>query len=530
MSTRALAVMVLIVLYSSLALADFRPDPNPAGQTLMPEGSTKVQMLRETIKLEVQATGSSHLSPDMAVVTGDFVFRNQGKKDEQMQVLFPSASDQSRFYVGRQFRVWLDGKEIGSKEIKKSETNGVMYTWRAFTGRFPVGREVRVQVKYLTDSLNFSFDRQDATPPSSLSDFMYTFATGAAWFDKIGSVDLTVRLPYKVSSENLLANADRVFDQKVSVRYQGNEASWHWNNVEPTSSSYIEVETPATWLWKAILDARERVRVVPQDVAANQTLIRLWAEWYVTRNQQLGDGDADGLLKTCRQAFERLPKEIGLRFLCVKLLPGLYGKHEAGFEGDPVVTAMLKLLGEINQINPYNQDAEEIYAHLDTLGYEASGGTDWSWTTLPANAPRAGSAGANPNLTAEQTITTLAQSAKLRSSDTKGCAGMLTKLKPNPSIEYVFRPEQAYAFTAPDAPANTTKASLEQALNQFGRSWISPLWGTDSWFPINGNDQWEMSIRFFANLDGSRRYAVAVRVNPKQERTVCFLTYLRTKP
>lgn len=38
-----------------------------------------------------------------------------------------------------------------------------------------------------------------------------------------------------------------------------------------------------------------------------------------------------------------------------------------------------------------------------------------------------------------------------------------------------------------------------------------------------------MSVRFFANLDGSRRYAVAVR-DGAVGRNVCFLTYLRQKP
>ncbi len=496
----------------------------------MPEGSTKVQMLHETIKLEVKATGSSHLSPDVALVTGDFVFKNQGKKDELMQVLFPSASERSRFYVGRQFRVWLDGKEIPSKEIKKSETDGVMYTWRAFTARFGLGREVKVRVKYLTDSLNFDFDARGSVPPSAVNDFMYTFATGAAWFGKIGAVDLIVKLPYAASSENLLVNAETVFDQKAPVRYQGNEAHWHWNNVEPSSGSDLEFETPAVWLWKAILETEQRLRVAPKDLTANQTLIQLWAEWYITRNNSFGESDLNGLLKTCRQAFARLPTALGLRFLCVKLLPGLYGKHEAGYEGDEVTIEILKLLEEINRLDPYNRDAEEIYAHMDKLGYEASGGTGWSWVTLPASSPRAGSAGANPKLSAQQTIATLAQSATLRSSDTKACIAMLGKLKPEPSFEYVFQPEQAYAFTAPNAPAKTVKASLERALAQFGRSWISPLWGTDSWFPIDGNDEWAMSVRFFANLDGSRRYAVAVRINPERERTVCFLTYLRRKP
>ncbi len=529
MRSRAVSAVLVTLLCLGLpliALGDFRPDPNPTGGNLAPEGATKVQMLREAIVLEVQSTGSSSLSPDVAAVTGDFAFKNQGQANEQMRVLFPVASEYSRFYVGRDLRVWVDGREVITKEVKKRDSNGTMYTWRGFTASFPPAREVHLTVKYLTDPLNFNFNVNSANPPTAFGNFAYTFATGAAWFGKIGAIDLTVRLPYTVTKENFAANMYRLFSEyqtsPVIPQYRGNEAHWRWENVEPTDLSVLEMTTPATWLWRDVLETRTKLARVPTDLSANQTLIRLMATLYGSQNRELGGVDLDKLLDICRQGFKRLPKSLELRFLCFNSLPAMFFKNEYGSEGDPVLDAMLDILGEINQIDPYNLQAEALYANL-------SQSTPYNWQTLPATPPRAGSLGASAQLSPAQTVASLAQSAQLRPSQTKGCAAMLLKLKPNPGYEARFQPERSYAYTAPTAPFNVTKASLERAIASFGRTWISPLWGTDEWFLDSQKEEWAMSVRFFANLDGSRRYAVAVR-DGTVGRTVCFLTYLRQKP
>lgn len=473
MRSRAVSTVLVTLLCLGLpfmALGDFSPDPNPTGGSLTPEGATKVQMLREAIVLEVQSTGSSRLSPDVAAVAGDFVFKNQGQANEQMRVLFPVGSEDSRFYVGRDLRVWVDGREVITKEVKKRDSNGLMYTWRGFTASFPVAREVRLKVKYLTDPLNFDFDVKSAGSPPPFGNFAYTFATGATWLGKIGKIDLTVRLPYAVTKENFEANTSRLFTEyekgPVMPQYRGNEAYWQWENVEPKDISALEMTTPATWLWRDVLETRARLARAPADLSANQTLIRVMTTLYGAQNDALGGDYLDELLNTCRQSFKRMPKSLELRFLCVNSLPRLFDKHEAGFEGDPVMDAMLRILGEINQIDPYNAQAESLYAKIPG---------DWSWQTLPAVSPRVGSAGANQQLSAAQTVAAVATGTKLRSGNAQVCVAMLEELKPNPSIDSAFKPEKAYAFTALDGSFVTVKTRLERALSSFGRTWISPL-------------------------------------------------------
>ncbi len=79
---------------SQPARADIAPPAEPPGSNISPGESTQVQMLAETVQIQVQPVGYQS-RPRLAVefalasVKASFVMRNQGQAAEQLQVRFP---------------------------------------------------------------------------------------------------------------------------------------------------------------------------------------------------------------------------------------------------------------------------------------------------------------------------------------------------------------------------------------------------------------------------------------------------------
>ncbi len=505
---------LLIVLWLPRAFADSRPDPNPAGSVLQPEGQTKVQMLRERVVLEVKPATTKPKSVDVAQVTADFYFKNQGKLAERMRVLFPVQSDDiSNFYVGRNLRVWVNGAPVKTEDVKKRDGDHV-YAWKGFRVSFPLGKEVAVRVQYDTYSLGLD---------ETLNSFGYTFATGAAWFGKIGLIDLVVRLPFPTSRDNVWGSPPfaEYKDRPVHPQYVRNEVRWQWKNVEPEEYSYLELQTIPIWIWKSVLKARADVAATPQDVNAHLRLIEATASlnhwgYSIYPTDEYHD---PRLERVCSNAFKLFPTELPLRFRCIQLTENEFVK-DGVVETDPGIQFILRTLKDISTLSPFNPRAETLYG---ALRY------DQEWMTLPLTPPITGSQGSNPNLTPEQTVSDIAGKAGLQAISTASCDAVLKEPRlriygdrgGDPFPE--FKPEHGYSVSASEPLGdnlNAWKSRLEVALNDFGRSWISPVWGD-----LDEAKSWQ--VRWFSNLDGSRRYATAIRTNRQQSVLVCFKTFLR---
>jgi hypothetical protein len=506
-------ILFLLFALSTQALSDARPDPNPAGSVLEPEGATKVQMVHERVLFEISPVSQKAESPDLARVTADFYFRNRGTALEKMQVLFPVGTVledgfNDHFYVGKNLKVWVDGTALPTTELHKKDGD-TEYKWQAFQVSFPVEKEVFVRVQYDTYSLGLS-DR-------NLNSFGYTFATGAPWFGKIEDIQLVLRMPYQVSRENTWNS--NLFGQAVKPAYLGNEAIWHWQNIEPTTDPYLEFQTIPIWLWKNHLAALSEVKSNPKNIKAHRSLIdsilqmNNWGysifpgeSWHDPR-----------LEKACLNAFRQFPQDVPIRLYCIDKASAQITKDGEG-ETNPEAQFMLRTFAEIQKISPYNPKAEEAYTKLQTE-------YDQLWMTLPLQPPRPNSRGASTSITAIQTVQAIAQNAKLQPRTVASCKGFVIEtesyqrlLTYKNNISYDYKLEQSYAFQSQRKQTLTTaKVSLDQALQEFGRSWNTPMWGKlKAW-----------QLRWFANLDGSRRYVVALKTLPDQTTSVCVQTYLR---
>ncbi len=510
-------MLLLLFAVSIQAFSDARPDPNPAGSVLAPEGATKVQMVRERVLFEIQPATTKPKSPDVARVTADFYFRNRGTVAEQMQVLFPIASDSfDRFYTGKNLKVWIDGTETPTTVLKKRDTNAE-YTWKAFNASFPLEREVFIRVQYDTYSLGLN-TYNDA---QFLNSFGYTFATGAPWYGKIENIELVLQMPYKISRENTWA--EDLFGQKNKPTYLGNQAIWNWQNIEPLENSYLEFQTVPIWLWNSYLTAQAEVRQKPKNIQAHRTLIQLILQmnyWGYSISQIEGYHDIR-LEQACLKVFKEFPTDMNIRLFCIEKAQEQISRDGVS-ESNPEMQFALRTFAEIQKIAPYNAVAEKAYTTMQNV-YEQS------WMTLPLQPPRPNSRGASKTITAAETVKTIAQYAALKPQATKICNDLLIQKREDFSrldiyigdgVSYQYKLEKNFAFTnSKKQNLNAWKAILEQALTQFGRYWNTPMWGADN--------QWQ--LRWFANLDGSRRYAVGLKILPNKTVAVCMQTYLRSK-
>lgn len=262
---RSLWLLVIILLVASPlpARADVAPPAPPPGANLAPGSEmTQVRMVSETV-LIVVASNAPAGSLAQARVTANFTMRNLGTTSESMAARFPlSASDGwGAFPEIQDVGVRVDGAAVSTRRTLGPEVRfgDELVPWAEFDVTFPPGRDVQIRVTYTLEGYGEA--------PYVL--FEYILDTGAGWNGTIGSAELSVRLPYEASLQNVLLGLDsRVLglgETSAGGFIIGNEARWLLHDFEPTRADNLRVVmvTPAAWL--RIAAERENTARNPND-------------------------------------------------------------------------------------------------------------------------------------------------------------------------------------------------------------------------------------------------------------------------
>lgn len=260
-SARRLAQYALIVLLALAlagpALADAAPPLRPPGSDLAPGGETQVQMVAETVLIEIVPPGGVH-------IRADFTLRNQGAAEERMAVRFPleDTAFPASAHVGpvqvQNLAVAIGGQAVPWREIEEPFRDGnPPIRWAAFDVTFPPGQDVPLTVTYDTSLSGYG-------PGKGMALVRYILETGAGWYGPIGRADIIVRLPYPAVPENVRAPATKA----SGPEFAGRDARWHWESLEPTREDNWMLNLVWPEDWQRLLDARAALAARPADAQA----------------------------------------------------------------------------------------------------------------------------------------------------------------------------------------------------------------------------------------------------------------------
>lgn len=255
-----LRLACIILLAAALAgpvLADAAPPLNAPGSNLAPGGETQVQMAAERVLLEV-------VPPAGVRIEAAFTMHNQGPAEERMAVRFPleeptgMGDGYGKFPQVQNLAVAVDGAPVAWREIEEPFRHGdPPVHWAAFDVAFPPGQDVRLVVTYETGLTGYG-------PGEGLASACYILETGAGWHGPIGQAEVILRLPYEAGPGNVLAEPYSI----AGVGFEGDEARWHWQGLEPGHEDNFRASLVWPEVWQQVLAARAALEARPADAQA----------------------------------------------------------------------------------------------------------------------------------------------------------------------------------------------------------------------------------------------------------------------
>lgn len=240
------------------------PEPAPGGG-IMTTAGTKVQMVSENVLMVVrQKAASNEWYVD---VTAEFLMKNQGVTDEELEVRFPmlDITEPWREFVVNHFSAYTNGIKKQTAEKIQSYANGMEMNWSVFDVEFPKGKFVNIKVTYQTDLrvytdpyLNFKYNQ-------NYSKIRYILGTGAGWYKDIGSATFAIRLPYPANSSNVKYwyIPEKYSQDPVFVK---NEFRFEFTNIEPDPKDEISITIVDPPLWINALDLETETGNNPNDI------------------------------------------------------------------------------------------------------------------------------------------------------------------------------------------------------------------------------------------------------------------------
>ncbi len=254
------------------AKADAAPGPDPTISGIGPyqPRKTKVQMLSETVLIDVYTNGLTNpwKAREQISVNASFTMQNQGEEDEKMQVVFPLTNldgymDGSYDIITETFVAKVNGQSVPITQMTTppdltyspkigesiSPSEGKFYEnvlWAAFDATFPVHEKVILEVEYKMQE------------SSVFTGIEYILETGAGWYGNILSADIILRFPYPATEEIVRsANSGYIFS--------GNEMRWKMENFEPTRKDNLHIHVVNMSDWQQVLELRSRLEQNPND-------------------------------------------------------------------------------------------------------------------------------------------------------------------------------------------------------------------------------------------------------------------------
>lgn len=391
---RRIAVFLLFVVLLAFpqpararpGLPDIAPPIFPPGAALEPGAdTTAVEMRAETVLIAVKDGGTNSLGA--ARVTADFTMHNPSRQAETLAVRFPIAANDGRMQYPEisNIAISVDGRAVRYSRVDypSAGRDEAAVPWAEFTVTFPAEADTAVRVSYdLQGSGYFPYTA-----------FYYLLHTGAGWSGNIGRAEISLRLPYPASPQNVVLDTQIGWAETTpGGEFDGNEVRWVFENFEPGDDGPVrdlEFALVAPAAWKGLLNAQAEVKARPQDGEAWGRLGKRAKDLFLQSKGYRADPGGLELYDLSLEAYEE----------CLRLKPGDAQWH-AGFAallanraywdswaGDPVPESYraLEELHTALQLAPRDSlvlgIAEEISWMLPDGMQASDSGYDFPWLT-----------------------------------------------------------------------------------------------------------------------------------------------------
>ena len=358
-------VLILALFCSALVIsparADVAPPESPPGVIISPgTDSTQVRMLSEVVTLTI---GSSADLIGKAKTSAVFIMRNLGSADENIDVRFPLTYGDALYYDNKypeinDFNVQVGDSSVPTSRITSVDAaSGKTIPWASFTVKFPVGQDVKINATYTAQGFGYE----------PFQTYRYILKTGAGWKDTIGDGDIIVQLPYPANQQNILIDAHREPSQVNNMPvFSGNDARWHFEDLEPTAADNFQVDLVMPAYWQKILAERDNTSKNPQDGEAWGQLGKAIKKVLFFSKGIREDDGANQLYPEAVQAYEKsvslLPNDALWHYGFADLLWShyLFGVSYSGSQDYSELTRLESELQRSLQIDPTNKDVQNL--------------------------------------------------------------------------------------------------------------------------------------------------------------------------
>ena len=389
---RAVLICTICGFLGSLSIqpvkADAAPPPDPTVGGVGPyqPQKTNVQMMSETVFIDIPYSPPKPEPLKPIKVRASFTMRNQGQAEEKMQVIFPLTRlaydynlEPSDYRVDlSSFVAKVAGKPVPISQVttpaeiledpNKVEHGYTMEVlWAAFPVAFPAKQDVLLQVEYEMPNEYAQMEWADFTG------IEYILETGAGWYGNILSADITVRLPYQIEEIAL----DYV---KPGYVISGQELHWTLKDIEPTREDNLSVRVVDERTWRAIVDLRASVKQNPKDADSWAGLANVYkhlAIYYAIGGQKAYGGfpyvlnhrTTDLAVEAHRKVVELRPTSGEAHFWLAEIL----------WYTNPKVEKIWSESGStLGSIQPNDPSIQEVFHELE-LAWSSGLGENMSW-------------------------------------------------------------------------------------------------------------------------------------------------------
>jgi hypothetical protein len=231
-----IAFVTLVFFLSTTAAGDIAP-PYSLGHTMQPVNITDVQMVNETVQID--------LYKENATVKCNFTLMNRGEnesllvgfpiglgRDADTVVGYPSTGEwdgnYTYIYPLNDFRAYVNSQEVETEIINVSGSQ-----WQVWNMSFKEMEIKNVEVDYWVYLSSYGYMPYHKTTRHW---FTYILETGAAWSGVIDEADITMNIHgIEQSWITTLTPDDYVFES--------DRITWNFTSIEPSENIYIEFVT-----------------------------------------------------------------------------------------------------------------------------------------------------------------------------------------------------------------------------------------------------------------------------------------------
>ncbi len=229
--------------------ADMAPLPAQEGNSLGPAAPTDIQMISETVLIQLteftQTFGDVSFPVLSATVVADFAMNNPGNVPEALQVGFPMQVPKTASLAGDYVKIENLAASVGGVAVETNAATIGLEIWSAWQMTFAPGTTV-VRVTYdlpvTTDGCN--------------AELGYVLHTGAAWAGSIGQADLIVRYPYAAEATFVSSRGIYLEGSTPGYQVEGKDLHWHYDNLEPTPANDLALTFVTPECWRTVAAAR----------------------------------------------------------------------------------------------------------------------------------------------------------------------------------------------------------------------------------------------------------------------------------